>query len=409
DVNYQVAREFVNTVKQKALGEEVLLSVTPGQQVVKIFHDELVALLRGGESGQVQQVQIALPGNILLIGLNGAGKTTTAAKLGRYLQRQSRRVGLVACDLARPAAIEQLATLGEQLGLPVWIPPKGEKNVINNAKSAQEWAKREGFDATIFDTAGRQEINEELLEELVNLRNAINPSEVLLICDAATGQAAVNVAERFHSVVGISGCILTKLDGDARGGVALSLRKVTGVPIKFCGTGEKLDQLEFFYPERLASRILGMGDVVSLVEKAAQAIDEREAEEMQRRLASAKFDLNDLLAQMQLIKKMGPLENLLGMLPGLDKIHTLKADERQFRRTEAIILSMTPQERAKPEIINARRRRRIAAGSGVTLSEVNNLLLQFQQMRKMMRKAGGLQKLLKRMKHLPPIAHFPKL
>lgn len=404
DVNYQVAKEFVASVKEKALGEEVLLSVTPGQQVVKIFHDELVALLGSDEAGRLN---LTPPGHVLIAGLNGAGKTTTAAKLAKFLQKDVRRVGLVACDLARPAAIEQLSVLGEQVGVPVWRPAAGARDVIAATREAVQWAQREGMQVVIFDTAGRQEVNEELLQELVELREVIQPCETLLVCDAATGQSAVSVAERFHVAVGLTGCILTKLDGDARGGAALSLRKVTGVPIKFVGTGEKLDQFEPFHAERLAGRILGMGDVVSLVEKAAQAIDEKEAEEMQRRLMEANFDLNDLLMQLRILKRMGPLENLLGMLPGMGNLGNLRADERQFRRTEAIILSMTPQERANPDILNARRRRRIAAGSGVTVSEVNNLLLQFQQMRKMMRKAGGLQKLLKRMKNMPGMPQLP--
>lgn len=392
DVNYQVAKEFIARVKEKALGEEVLRSVTPGQQVVKIFHEELCALL----GGDAAPLDLSKPGRILVVGLNGAGKTTSSAKLARLLKSQGRSPMLVACDLHRPAAIDQLAVLADQIGVPVFRPAAGETDVLAVAGRAVEWCEKTGGDTQIYDTAGRQEIDEPLIEELKQLRDFLAPKEILLVADAATGQQAVQVAERFHEALGLTGLVLTKLDGDARGGAALSLRSVTGRPIKFIGVGEKLDQFEAFHPERLAGRILGMGDVVSLVEKAAEAISEDEARRMEEKLRTASFDLNDFLQQFKMLKRMGPLENLLGMIPGMDKLKGSSVDEKQLKRVEAIILSMTPLERARPDILNARRRQRIARGSGVHVSEVNNLILRFTQMRKMMKNMGAMKKFMAR-------------
>ena len=392
DVHFQVAKDFIAKVKEKALGEAVLRSVTPGQQIVKIFHEELCALL-GGNSAELN---LDKPARILIVGLNGAGKTTSSAKLARLLKSQGRSPLLIACDLHRPAAIDQLAVLGGQIDVPVFRPEKGETDVLKVAKQALDWCAATGGNVQIFDTAGRQELDEPLIEELKQLRDFLQPQEILIVCDAATGQQAVSVAERFHAALGLTGIILTKLDGDARGGAALSLRSVTGQPIKFAGTGEKLEQFEVFHPDRLAGRILGMGDVVSLVEKAAEAISEDDARRMEQKLRTASFDLTDFLQQFKMLKRMGPLENILGMIPGMDKIKYSSVDENQLKRVEAIILSMTPQERTRPDILNARRRQRIARGSGVSVSEVNNLILRFNQMRKMMKNMGAMKKLMGR-------------
>ncbi len=389
DVHYQVAKDFIARVKEKALGEDVLRSVTPGQQIVKIFHDELVALL-GGDS---EELNLDKPARILVVGLNGAGKTTSSAKLARWLKTQGRTPNLIACDLLRPAAIDQLATLGQQIGVNVFTPDREEKSVLNVARQALEWADDIGGNVQIFDTAGRQEIDEPLVQELKQLKEYLQPQEVLLVCDAATGQQAVSVAEHFHGALGLTGIILTKLDGDARGGAALSLREVTKQPIKFAGVGEKLSEFEQFYPDRLAGRILGMGDVVGLVEKAAEAITEEDALRMQKKLQSGGFDLDDFLQQFKMIKRMGPLQNILGMIPGMDKLKDSSIDEGQLTRVEAIILSMTPAERARPDILNARRRQRVARGSGTSVTEVNNLLLRFGQMKKMM-KGGNMKKMM---------------
>jgi signal recognition particle subunit SRP54 len=390
DVHFRVAKEFIARIKDKALGEEVLRSVTPGQQIVKIFHDELTMLL----GGDFSPLDLTKPGRLLIVGLNGSGKTTSSAKLARWLKAQGKAPLLVACDLQRPAAITQLATLGEQIGIPVFEPTAGETDLLKVSREAATWCEQKGGNVQIYDTAGRQEIDEALLDELRQLKEALAPQEVLLVCDAATGQQAVSVAEHFHDALGLTGIILTKLDGDARGGAALSLREVTKRPIKFAGVGEKIDQFEPFHPERLASRILGMGDVVSLVEKAAEAITEEDARRMEQKMRTASFDLNDFLHQFKLLRRMGPLENVLGMIPGMDKLKDSSIDERQLKRVEAIILSMTPKERARPDILNARRRQRVARGSGSTVTEVNNLLLRFNQMRKMMKKAGQMKKLM---------------
>ena len=392
DVHFQVAKDFIAKVKEKALGEAVLRSVTPGQQIVKIFHEELCALL----GGNAAELNLDKPARILIVGLNGAGKTTSSAKLARLLKSQGRSPLLIACDLHRPAAIDQLAVLGGQIDVPVFRPEKGEADVLKVAKQALDWCDTTGGNVQIFDTAGRQELDEPLIEELKRLRDFLQPQEILIVCDAATGQQAVSVAERFHAALGLTGVILTKLDGDARGGAALSLRSVTGQPIKFAGTGEKLEQFEVFHPDRLAGRILGMGDVVSLVEKAAEAISEDDARRMEQKLRTASFDLTDFLQQFKMLKRMGPLENILGMIPGMDKLSGSSVDENQLKRVEAIILSMTPQERTRPDILNARRRQRIARGSGVSVSEVNNLILRFNQMRKMMKNMGAMKKLMGR-------------
>ncbi len=394
DVDFQVARKFITRVKEKALGEAVLRSITPGQQIVKIFHDELTALL----GGDAEPLRAENDMRILIVGLNGSGKTTSAAKLALLLKKQGRMPELVACDLQRPAAIEQLATLGKQVDVPVHVPERGEKSVQDVAAAAVGSARPSGAaNVLIFDTAGRQEIDEELMHELKKLKEFLQPHEILLVVDAATGQQAVSVASGFDAALSITGIILTKLDGDARGGAALSMREVTHRPIKFSGTGEKLDQLEPFIPERLAGRILGMGDVISLVEKAAEAVDADDAARLERKLRTASFDFNDFLAQFKMMRRMGPLENILGMLPGMGNVQGLPIDEKQLKRTEAIVLSMTKQERTRPDILNARRRQRIARGSGSTVTEVNDLLRRFDQMRKLMKNAGKMKKMMAQM------------
>jgi signal recognition particle subunit SRP54 len=411
DVDFQVAKNFVARVKEKALGEEVLRSITPGQQIVKIFHEELTALL----GGDAAPLNLGKPARILMVGLNGAGKTTSAAKLARLLKKQGHSPRLVAMDLQRPAAIEQLATLGKQVDVPVFAPAPNEKDILRAAAAAvaavagrgniedstgPAAASDRGYNIDIFDTAGRQEIDQPLIEELKRLREFLQPQEILLVADAATGQQAVSVATHFNDALQITGIILTKLDGDARGGAALSMREVTQRPIKFAGVGEKLDQFETFVPDRLAGRILGMGDIVGLVEKAAEAVDEEEAERLERKLRSAKFDFNDFLAQFKMMRKLGPLENILGMLPGMSNVPGLSVDDRQLRRIEAIVLSMTPQERTRPDILNARRRQRIARGSGRTVTEVNDLLQRFNQMRKLMKNAGKMKRKLRELQRL---------
>jgi len=393
DVDFQVAKKFIARVREKALGEAVLRSITPGQQIVKIFHDELTVLL----GGDAAPLNLEKPGRILLVGLNGSGKTTSSAKLALFLKKQGHAPALMACDLQRPAAIEQLATLGKQINVPIYAPNRGEKDVQRAAAAALEWQDRQEANIDIFDTAGRQEIDEALIQELKELKAFLHPQEILLVVDAATGQQAVSVATHFNDALEITGIILTKLDGDARGGAALSMREVTHRPIKFAGTGEKLDQFELFIPERLAGRILGMGDVVGLVEKAAEALDEEEAVRMERKLRTASFDFNDFLAQFKMMRKMGPLENILGMLPGVSNVQGLSVDEKQLKRTEAIVLSMTSEERTRPDILNARRRQRIARGSGNTVTEVNELLRRFGQMRKMMKSAGKMKKMMAQM------------
>jgi signal recognition particle subunit SRP54 len=393
DVDFQVAKNFIARVREKALGEEVLRSVTPGQQIVKIFHDELTALL----GGNAAPLNLEKPARILMVGLNGAGKTTSSAKLALLLKKQGRAPLLIACDLQRPAAIEQLATLGRQVEVPVYTPDPTEKNVLRSAAASLDWAAQQTGNVQIFDTAGRQEIAAALIEEIKKLKEFLKPQEILLVADAATGQQAVSVATHFHEALGITGIVLTKLDGDARGGAALSMREVTQRPIKFAGVGEKLDQFEVFVPDRLAGRILGMGDIVGLVEKAAEAVDEEEAERLARKLKTASFDFNDFLAQFKMMRKMGPLENILGMIPGMSNVQGLSVDEKQLKRTEAIVLSMTHEERTRPDILNARRRQRIARGSGSSVTEVNDLLQRLYQMRKMMKSAGKMKQMMAQM------------
>jgi signal recognition particle subunit SRP54 len=392
DVHFQVAKDFIARVKSKALGQDVLRSVTPGQQIVKIFYDELTQLL-GGDN---EPLNLNKPARIMMVGLHGAGKTTTSAKLALYLKKQGKSPLLVACDLQRPAAIDQLAQLAEQVGVPVFRPVSGLQDVVKVGRESLDWAEAQGGNVQIFDTAGRLEIDETLVAELIKLRDALQPQEILLVCDAATGQQAVTVATHFHEALGLTGLILTKLDGDARGGAALSMREVTKRPIKFAGVGEKVDQFEPFYPERLAGRILGMGDVVSLVERAAESIDEEEAARLEKKMRTASFDFNDFLSQFKMLRRMGPLENILGMLPGMSNMKGFSVDEKQLKRIEAIVLSMTPGERKSPDILNARRRQRIARGSGTSVTEVNTLLQRFNQMRKLMKNAGQLKKMLAR-------------
>ncbi|HEV3147083.1 MAG TPA: signal recognition particle protein [Chthoniobacterales bacterium] len=394
DVDFEVAKKFIARVKEKALGETVLRSITPGQQIVKIFRDELSILL----GGDAAPLNLGEPHRILIVGLNGSGKTTSTAKLARLLKKQGRSPSLVALDLQRPAAIEQLATLGRQVDVPVFKPDPNEKNVQRAAASALQWHDKAGGNIDIFDTAGRQEVDVALIEELQQLKRFLEPQETLLVVDAATGQQAVSVAMHFNDALKITGIILTKLDGDARGGAALSMREVTQQPIKFVGTGEKLDQFEAFVPERLAGRILGMGDVIGLVEKAAETIEIEDTARLEEKLRRASFDFNDFLAQFQMLRKMGPLENILGMLPGMSNGPGLSIDEKQLKRTEAIVLSMTSEERTRPEILNARRRQRIARGSGSTVTEVNDLVRRFDQMRKLMKSTGKMKKMMARMK-----------
>jgi len=409
DVHFQVAKDFIARVKEKALGQEVLRSVSPGQQIVKIFHDELTTLLGGDAS----PIKLDKPGRVLMVGLNGAGKTTSSAKLAKLLKKQGKNPVLIACDLHRPAAIEQLATLADQIGVPLFRPQPGETDVLRVVREATAWAVTQNANVEIYDTAGRQEINEPLVQELKAVRDFLQPGEVLLVADSATGQQAVSVATHFHEALGLTGLILTKLDGDARGGAALSMREVTQQPIKFAGVGEKLDQFEVFVPDRLAGRILGMGDIVGLVEKASEAIDEEEAARMEKKLRTASFDLNDFLSTFKMIKKLGPLENILGMLPGMSNLKGFSVDEKQMKRVEGIVLSMTLKERAKPDILNARRRQRIARGSGVTVTEVNTLLNQFGQMQKMMKNLGNMKKMMSpkggggKPGKMPRIPNFP--
>jgi signal recognition particle subunit SRP54 len=393
DVDFQVAKNFIARVKAKAVGETVLHSITPGQQIVKIFYDELSILL----GGDAASLNLGEPHHILIVGLNGSGKTTSAAKLARLLKKQGCSPNLIALDLQRPAAIEQLATLGKEIDVPVFKPIPSEKNVQRAAKASLEWQGRSSGNIDIFDTAGRQEVDVALIEELTQLKKFLNPQETLLVVDAATGQQAVSVATHFNNALNITGIILTKLDGDARGGAALSMREVTQRPIKFVGTGEKLDQFEAFVADRLVGRILGMGDVVGLVEKAAETIEAEDAARLEKKLRRASFDFNDFLNQFKVLRKMGPLENVLGMIPGMSNVASLSIDEKQLKRTEAIVLSMTSEERTRPEILNARRRQRIARGSGSTVTEVNDLIRRFDQMRKLIKNAGKMKKMMAQM------------
>jgi signal recognition particle subunit SRP54 len=397
DVEFGVAKEFIAHVKEKAMGIDVFKSIKPGEQIVKIFHDELAELLGGDQVG----LDLTEPCRILLCGLNGAGKTTTAGKLALRLKKEGRKPLLVAIDLYRPAAIDQLATLAKQVDVPVYTPEASETDVLKVAREALAWAETQKHNVIIFDTAGRQEIDERLVEELKRLHAFLNPRETLLVADAATGQQAVSVAKHFDDAVGITGIILTKLDGDARGGAALSMRAVTGKPIKYAGEGEKLDQLFEFHPNRMADRILGMGDIVGMVEQVAGKIDEKDAMKSMQRMAEGKFDFYDFLDQMKMIQKLGDMKGLMSLMPGFNKIKKqlpdAAFDPRRLKRTEAIVLSMTPDERRRPEIIKASRRERIAKGSGTKLMEVNQLLKQFGEMRKMMRSPNKMKGMMKQM------------
>lgn len=387
DVNYQVVKEFVANVKEKALGEEVQKSIKPGDLFVKIVHDELTELL-GGESAPLNMS--GDPAILMLVGLQGSGKTTTIGKLANVLRKKNHKKPLlVACDVYRPAAIDQLKQIGKQLNIEVY--EEGKKNPVEICNNALSYAKENRYDYVLIDTAGRLHIDDDLMKELDEIQNEINPHETLLVIDSMMGQDAINVITGFSEELPLTGVILTKLDGDTRGGVALSVRHLTNIPIKFIGVSEKMDGLDTFDPERMAGRILGMGDIVSLVEKATEAIDEAEAEKTAKKMQSGKFDLEDFLSTMKQIKKMGPLENLLKLIPGASKmgLNNVKIDPKQMAHIEAIILSMTPQERRHPDIIKASRKTRIAKGSGTSVQEVNRLLQQFDQMKKMMKQMSN--------------------
>ena len=389
DVNYKVAKDFTAAVTERAVGSQVMESLTPAQMVVKIVNEELTALM-GGQAARLASANRP-PCAVMMCGLQGSGKTTHSAKLAKMLKSQGHRPLLVACDVYRPAAIAQLQVVGEKAGVPVF--EMGQGNPVEIARRALSHAKDHGNDYVILDTAGRLHIDETLMKELQEIKAAVSPGEILLVVDAMTGQDAVNVASSFNEALGIDGVVLTKLDGDTRGGAALSVRAVTGKPIKFAGIGEKLDDLEVFHPERMASRILGMGDVMSLIEKAQQQIDEKEAEALARKMQQDKFDFNDLLDQFRQIQKMGDIKGMLGMIPGVGKqLRDVDIDEKQFSRTEAIILSMTGAERAKPDLINPSRKRRIAAGCGMKVADVNRLIKQYESMRQMMKQMKNLGK-----------------
>lgn len=384
DVNFKVVRDFINKVKERAVGQEVMKSFTPGMVVIDIVNKELTELMGGTHSKLARSNRP--PTVILMAGLQGAGKTTTSGKLARLLQKQNHKPLLVAADIYRPAAIKQLQILGEQIKVPVFS--MGETNPVEIARKSLEYAKEHNLDYVILDTAGRLHIDEALMDELKNICEAVKPDEILLVVDSMTGQEAVNVAQSFNEQLELTGVVLTKLDSDTRGGAAISVKAVTGLPIKFATTGEKLDALEPFHPERMASRILGMGDMLSLIEKAQASIDAEKAAELERKMRRAEFTLEDFQQQLEQIKQMGPLEQVIGMLPGIGKakgLKDLKVDEKQMARTEAIIKSMTREERLRPEIINASRRKRIANGSGTSLQDVNRLLKQFDEMKKMMK------------------------
>lgn len=393
DVNLKVVKDFVKRVSERAVGQEVMKSLTPGQQVIKVVKEELTELM-GGEQSKIA-VSPKPPTVVMMVGLQGAGKTTTTGKLANHLRKKhNRKPMLVAADIYRPAAIKQLQTLGKQLNLPVFS--LGDQvSPVEIAEKAIEQAKQEHHDYVLIDTAGRLHIDEELMSELKNIKETVKPDEIFLVVDAMTGQDAVNVASSFNEQLGITGVILTKLDGDTRGGAALSIRAVTGRPIKFIGTGEKMDALEPFHPERMASRILGMGDVLSLIEKAQEAVDEEKARELEKKMRTASITLDDFLEQLAQIRNMGPLDELLKMIPGANRVkglNNLKIDEKQIKHVEAIIQSMTKEERMNPEIINASRKRRIAKGSGRPVQEVNRLLKQFEEMKKMMKQMNQMTK-----------------
>lgn len=391
DVSYKVVKDFVKTVSEKAAGTEILESLDPGQMVIKIVNDELTALM-GGQAAKLNYSS-RVPSIVMVVGLQGAGKTTNTAKLAAWVKKhQNKRPLLVACDVYRPAAIKQLETVGAQVGVPVF--QMGQADPVEIAKAAVEHGRMHGNDVIFLDTAGRLHVDEALMEELKNIKAALNPAEILLTVDAMTGQDAVNAASAFDEALGITGVMLTKMDGDARGGAALSVRAVTGQPVKFVGMGEKLDAIEVFHPDRMASRILGMGDVLTLIEKAEQAVDQKKAEEMAEKLMKNRFTLQDYLEQMRSLKNMGSMEDILSMVPGMDarQLKGAKIDEKAMARTEAIILSMTQKERDNPAILNASRKKRIAAGSGTSVVEVNRLLKGFDAMNQMAKQMAGSKK-----------------
>jgi signal recognition particle subunit SRP54 len=396
DVSFKVVKQFVARVQERAVGSEVLESLSPAQQVIKIVHEQLIEMLGGSDGKNKLNYAGTPPTLIMLVGLQGSGKTTTAAKLANYLRKQGQHPLMVAADMQRPAAVLQLQQLGKQLNIPVYAEEPGNKPP-DICVRAIKFAKDNGYTTAILDTAGRLHIDSELMQEVATIRERVHPQEVLLIADAMTGQDAVRVADEFNKSVGLTGLIMTKMDGDARGGASLSIREVTGVPIKFLASGEKADALEPFYPDRLASRILGMGDVLTLIERAQEQIDQKQAQKLEKKLREASFDLEDFLQQMRQVRKMGSLTQILGMLPGFNKIadvpevtQALQGDQMKY--IEALILSMTPQERRHPEIINGSRKRRIARGSGQTVQDVNQLLKSFEQMRQMMKQMAAMQK-----------------
>lgn len=404
DVNYKVAKSFTDTVKKKALGQNVLTSVKPGQLMVKIVHDELAALM-GGKACELKLS--GRPSVILMAGLNGAGKTTLSGKLALYLKsKKSRKPLLVACDVYRPAAVEQLRVLAEQIEVPIYMD-LNEKDPVKIARDGVQEAKAKGYDTVIVDTAGRLAVDEELMNEIAAIKQAITPDDTLFVVDAMTGQDAVNTAKEFNDRLDYEGVVLTKLDGDTRGGAALSIRTVVDKPIMFVGMGEKMEALDVFHPERMADRILGMGDIVSLVERAQEQFDEKEALKLQRKIQKNQFDFNDFLAQIQQIKKMGNLKDLASMIPGVGKaLKDVEIDDNAFKGIEAIILSMTPKERQHPEVLNQSRKNRIAKGSGTTIQEVNRLVKQFDQTRKMMKMVTG-SKMGRMMAHMPKMPGMP--
>lgn len=408
DVNYKVAKSFTDTVKQKALGQNVLTSVKPGQLMVKIVHDELAALM-GGKACELKLS--GRPSVILMAGLNGAGKTTLSGKLALYLKsKKSRKPLLVACDVYRPAAVEQLRVLAEQIEVPIYMD-LNEKDPVKIARDGVQEAKAKGYDTVIVDTAGRLAVDEELMKEIAAIKQAITPDDTLFVVDAMTGQDAVNTAKEFNDRLDYEGVVLTKLDGDTRGGAALSIRTVVDKPIMFVGMGEKMEALDVFHPERMADRILGMGDIVSLVERAQEQFDEKEALKLQRKIQKNQFDFNDFLAQIQQIKKMGNLKDLASMIPGVGKaLKDVEIDDNAFKGIEAIILSMTPKERQHPEVLNQSRKNRIAKGSGTTIQEVNRLVKQFDQTRKMMKMVTGskMGRMMAQMPKMPGMPGMPR-
>jgi signal recognition particle subunit SRP54 len=398
DVNFKTAKDFTNTVKEKALGRDVLKSVSPGQLMIKICHEELVELMGGNET----EINIkGNPGIILMSGLQGSGKTTFSGKLANYLKtKKGKNVLLVACDVYRPAAIDQLHVLGEQLSVEVYSN-KEEKNPVKIAEAAIQHAKSKGFNVVIVDTAGRLAIDEQMMDEIARVKEAINPTETLFVVDSMTGQDAVNTAKAFNEKINFDGVVLTKLDGDTRGGAALSIKAIVEKPIKFVGTGEKMDALDVFYPQRMADRILGMGDVVSLVERAQEQFDEEEARKLQKRIQKDQFDFNDFLGQLQQIKKMGNVKDLMGMIPGMGKaMKDVDIQDDAFKHIEAIILSMTPEERSNPALMNGQRKNRIAKGSGTNIQEVNKLMKQFEDTKKMMKLMSNPKNMMSMMKQM---------